>query len=84
MAADKHRELVLKAQVMGTMDALVATTKVNAELLRLEDKIGTVEAGKLADLIVVDGDPVTDISVFRREDALRVIMQDGRFITNEA
>jgi imidazolonepropionase-like amidohydrolase len=84
MAADKHRELALKAQVMGPMDALVATTKVNAELLRLQDEIGSVEIGKRADIIVVDGDPLADVTVFGRDDALTVIMQGGRFVTNAA
>lgn len=82
MAADKHRELALKAQVMGSLNALVATTRTNAELLRLEDEIGTVEVGKQADLVLVDGNPVDDISVFSRPDALRVVMQGGRFVTN--
>jgi imidazolonepropionase-like amidohydrolase len=82
MAADKHRELALKGQVMGNLNALVATTKTNAELLRLEDQIGTVEIGKQADLIVIDGDPIDDITVFSRPATLRVIMQGGRFVTN--
>jgi imidazolonepropionase-like amidohydrolase len=84
MAADKHRELALKSQVMGSLNALIATTKTNAELLRLEDHIGTVEIGKQADLIVVDGNPVNDITIFSRPDALRAVMQGGRFITNVA
>lgn len=84
MAADKHRELALKAEVMGAMDALVATTKTNAALLRLEDAIGTVEVGKRADLLVVDGDPLGDIAIFGREDALALIMQDGRIVSNHA
>jgi imidazolonepropionase-like amidohydrolase len=67
---------------MGNLNALVATTKTNAELLRLEDQIGTVEIGKQADLIVIDGDPIDDITVFSRPATLRVIMQGGRFVTN--
>jgi imidazolonepropionase-like amidohydrolase len=45
------------------MDVLVSATRVNAEALDIQDRVGTLEAGKLADLIVVDGDPLADISV---------------------
>lgn len=84
MAADKHRELALKAQVMGNVDALVAATKTNAELLRLEHEIGTIEVGKRADLLVVDGDPTSDIAIFAQPSALYIIMQSGQFVVNAA
>jgi imidazolonepropionase-like amidohydrolase len=80
MAAHRHRELVLKARVIGAMDTLVAATRTNAELLGVADEIGTVEVGKAADLLVVNGDPLADIGVFGHEDALHVIMQGGRFV----
>ena len=57
------RELALMVQIgLSPMQAIVAATANAAELLDLGDRIGTVEPGKLADLIVVDGDPLTDIS----------------------
>ena len=43
------------------MGAIVASTKTNAELLRREQDLGTIEAGKLADLVIVDADPLTDM-----------------------
>jgi imidazolonepropionase-like amidohydrolase len=71
-------ELELKAKVMGAMGAIVATTKTNAELLREENNLGTIEAGKLADLIVVDGDPLKNIKIFQEyEDKITLIMQNG-------
>jgi imidazolonepropionase-like amidohydrolase len=45
--------------------------------------LGTVTAGKLADLLVVDGDPVADISVLRDGGRLVAIMKDGRFVKDE-
>jgi imidazolonepropionase-like amidohydrolase len=75
----KARELTLKAQVLSPMGALLSATKVNAELLRLERQLGTVEVGKLADLIVVRGDPLRDLS--RLEDYHRnvlLVMKAGR------
>ncbi|MBQ1356304.1 MAG: amidohydrolase family protein [Solobacterium sp.] len=44
---------------------LQAVTRVNAEMLMMEDKIGTVEAGKFADIVAVDGDPFKDIETMR-------------------
>jgi imidazolonepropionase-like amidohydrolase len=48
------------------MQALVSATRLNAEILGLSDRIGTVEAGKLADLIAVPGDPLREIALLER------------------
>ena len=74
----KARELTLKARVMGPMGALLASTKGNAELMRLQDELGTVEAGKLADLIVVDGDPTTNIACLEDAANVHVVVKRGR------
>ena len=58
-----HRELALMVQIgLSPMQAVVAATSAAAELLDLGHLVGTVEPGKLADLLVVRGDPLTDIS----------------------
>jgi imidazolonepropionase-like amidohydrolase len=51
---------------MSPAEALAAAHRVAAELLRLSDQIGTVEPGKLADLVVLDADPLADISAVRQ------------------
>jgi len=51
---------------MTPMQAIMAGTKVNAELLRKDNEIGTIEPGKLADIIAVDKDPLKDISELQR------------------
>lgn len=51
-----------------------------AELMRMADRIGSLEAGKLADLVVVDGDPLRHIDVLQDRARLSV-MQGGRFVT---
>ncbi|HXH82014.1 MAG TPA: amidohydrolase family protein [Candidatus Tectomicrobia bacterium] len=79
MASQRAVELELKAQVMKPMEVLLSATKVNAELFRMQDRIGTVEPGKYADLLVVDGNPLENLRVFQRPDALKVIMKGGRF-----
>jgi len=83
MQAFKGIELALKARVMGAMPALEASTKVNAELLKMSEKVGTVEVGKLADLIVVNQDPLKDMNVFKNyQENIQLIMQDGVLVKN--
>ena len=75
----KGTELELKAKVMGSMIALLAMTKRNAELLKKQDKIGTLEEGKLADLLLVEGDPLKDPQIIQNRDKIHVIMKNGEF-----
>lgn len=82
LAAYKHRELELKAEVLSPLEVLVATTRTNAELMGLADDLGTLQVGKLADLLVVDGDPLTNVSVLGRPDGIPVILQGGRLVKN--
>ena len=63
---------------MTPMQALVASTKTAAECIHADADVGTLETGKLADLLVVDGDPLSDIGVLADKDRLLVIMQGGR------
>jgi imidazolonepropionase-like amidohydrolase len=62
------------------MESLISATRTNAELFSMQNEIGTVEEGKLADLLVVEGNPLEDISVFQRQDNLRLIMKGGRVV----
>lgn len=60
---------------MKPWDILRAATSGAAELLRMSDQIGTLTAGKRADLIAVDGDPIADI---RTMENVRFVMKDGK------
>lgn len=51
---------------MSPMDAIVAATRTGAEALRLEKELGTVEVGKLADVIVVAGNPLQNMAALKR------------------
>ena len=77
---EKARELVLQARVMGPMGAIVAATRTNAELFGLSDYIGTVEEGKQADLIVVDGDSLADISLLTDASRVRMVVKEGEVV----
>ncbi len=79
----KGRELVLKAEVMTPMEAIVSATRTNAELIGMVDRIGTVEPGKLADLIAVDGNPLKDLTLFEHGlERVVLVMKDGRIVKN--
>ena len=83
MQVYKAEELALQARVLSPMGAIVATTKTNAQILRREKDIGTIESGKLADLILVDGDPLEDISILQQyQERITMIMQGGCFYKN--
>jgi imidazolonepropionase-like amidohydrolase len=72
------RELQLLVEAgMTPMETLQAGTRVNAELLGWEDRVGTIEAGKLADVIAVPGDPLRDLSVLEK---VTFVMLDGNVI----
>jgi imidazolonepropionase-like amidohydrolase len=65
---------------MKPLAALKAATSVDARLFGLDDKLGTLEPGKLADLIAVPGDPTKDMSAMSR---VLFVMKDGAVFKNE-
>lgn len=73
------RELQLMVDAgMTPLDAMLATTRNAAELMRVDAELGTLEPGKRADLVAVDGDPFdyTDLG-----DRVRAVWQDGRLVS---
>jgi imidazolonepropionase-like amidohydrolase len=67
---------------MTPMAALVATTRTAAECMGLGRLTGTLEAGKRADLLAVEGNPLEDIAVLQHRDRLALIMRDGQAFKN--
>jgi len=59
-------------------EAIEAGTRVSARVLGLEKELGTIEEGKLADLVAVEGNPLDDIDVLLRRSSIRLVMQGGR------
>jgi imidazolonepropionase-like amidohydrolase len=73
-------ELVLRSRLHSPMDAIMSATKHNAEILRVADQLGTLEAGKLADCIAVDFDPLVDPAGFDDPDRVRVVIKNGQVV----
>ncbi len=75
------RDLQLFVELLGysPVEALVAATKLGGELMGRGDLIGMIKPGYLADLLVVKGDPTTDVRILQDHARLLMIMKDGAF-----
>ncbi len=65
---------------MKPIDALLSATSVDAELFGVANKLGTLEKGKLADIIAMPGDPTADITATER---VFFVMKDGKIVKND-
>jgi len=63
------------------MEAIIAATRIGAECLGMEKEIGTIEPGKLADLVIVDGDPLADISVLQQPNKIWGVFKAGHRVS---
>ncbi|UCF93655.1 MAG: amidohydrolase family protein [Desulfobacterales bacterium] len=65
------------------LEAIEAGTRRAAQVLGMEKELGTIEEGKLADLVVVDGSPLDDVGLLQQPDAIRFVMQGGKLVKGE-
>ena len=72
-----HELTCLVEAGMTPMQAIVAATSDAAKCMGLESQIGSIEKGKRADLILVDGNPLDDVSILERGSAVKYVMKDG-------
>ena len=78
---DNAREFQLMvAGGMSAMKAIQAATLHAAELLKIDDRLGTIEPNKLADIVAVKGDPIDDIRILRD---IKFVMKEGIVYKNE-
>ncbi len=87
LLGEMHRhqstEFAIRARVLPAHEIIASATTIAAELLRMEGKLGVVAPGALADLLVVDGNPLTDISVLTGQgERIAAILKDGVFVKN--
>ena len=76
------REIIQRVRLgQSPMDAIMSATSINADAIGLADRIGSLAAAMEADLIAVDGDPLTDITALRR---VVMVMKGGMVYRNVA
>lgn len=65
---------------MPPIEAIRSATLRSAEIVGMDREVGSIEPGKLADIVVVDGDPLADVSVLRRPGAVELVLLGGRVV----
>ena len=77
-------ELVYLVEMgLTPMEAIQVSTMNSAKLLRMDSMIGSLEAGKLADFLVVDGNPLENIAILQKPDAIQSVILGGKYIKKE-
>lgn len=74
-------EALVKAG-MSPMQAIVSATKTASEAMMMEDRIGTLEREKLADIVVVNGNPLEDIAMLQDENRISMVLKGGEIVVN--
>ena len=59
------------------MQAIVSATRTASQVCRIDDKVGVLETGKLADILVVDGNPLEDIRILEDQSRMLLVMKEG-------
>ncbi len=81
---EQLREFSLRREAVSAVDLVRSATAVGARLIRMEDRLGRVGPGYRADLLVVDGNPLEDITVLQEPGRyLQMIMQGGALLKSE-
>ena len=76
-----HREMeLLREAGLTAMEVIEAATLENARFFRIDERLGSIEEGKIADLFLVEGDPLTDIRALRR---VRRVMLNGAWVAGD-
>ena len=65
---------------MSPMQAILASTSAAARLIGIQGQVGTIEKGKLADLLLFEGNPLSRIDLLRDRNRIIGVMQNGQFV----
>ncbi|NCZ59986.1 MAG: amidohydrolase family protein, partial [Betaproteobacteria bacterium] len=75
----KDLEYFVKYIGMSPMEALLSATAWGGPMMKLGKEIGYIREGCLADILLIDGDPLTDITVLQDQARIMAVMKDGEF-----
>jgi imidazolonepropionase-like amidohydrolase len=77
-------ELELRGQVSKPIDVLRSATSINAEILQMSDKLGCIKPGAFADILVLEGNPFAELSLFRAPlKNIPIVTKGGVFVRND-
>jgi imidazolonepropionase-like amidohydrolase len=74
----RGRELLLRARIEDPMTAILASTIENSRIMHCDGDLGSVEAGKIADIIAVSGDPLTEPELFDDPSRIVLVIKNGQ------
>jgi imidazolonepropionase-like amidohydrolase len=73
----QSNELEYRGEVQPAIDVLRSATSINAEIAQMKGEVGEISAGAFADMIVLDGNPLDDLSIFQKPEKMPLIMKGG-------
>lgn len=83
LQTEQSREFLLRSEVLSAIEIVRSATLTGAQVLRMEGKLGTLQPGAFADLLLVNGNPLTNLGLFQDQGAhLSFIVQNGQFHKN--
>jgi len=75
----RELEMLVKGG-MSPMEAILAATSVAADLLDMADLVGSIEPEKYADLLIIDGDPLQNVSILQEPERIKIVMKGGEVV----
>jgi imidazolonepropionase-like amidohydrolase len=82
LQVEQSREFVIRSEVLSPIEIVRSATLTGAQVLRQEGQLGCLRSGAYADLLVLDGNPLKDLSLFQQPARLAAIVKGGRFHKN--
>ena len=82
MGTSAHELEIYVDYGMTPMEAIQTATRNAAEAIGLDREIGTLEAGKLADIIAVEGNPLKDIRILQDKKKIQMVMKEGKIFVS--
>jgi imidazolonepropionase-like amidohydrolase len=84
LQVEQSEEFTLRARVVSPIEIIRSATTIGAKILRMEGKLGCLKPGAFADILLVDGNPLKDLTVLQGQGKhLAAIMKGGKFYKNK-